>query len=195
MVQTDDHRPARGGRGMIPGLDTPLPVLQRMPGVLQDDEFLGRFVSAFDDAYAPVFATLDSLWCYFDPAMAPPDFLDFLAGWVGIELDGSWEVDQRRAVIARAAIVHRRRGTARGIREALTLALGAEVDVQDSGGCTWSLTPGSDLPGVASPQVAVHIRTADPDGVDARRVTALLEATKPAHVAHRFIVTDLEGAS
>jgi len=173
---------------MIRGLETPAPVLQRLPGVLQDDEFLQRFVKAFDDAYAPIFATLDSLSCYFDPQLAPADFLEFLATWVGVELDDAWDVPQRRAIIAGAAILHRRRGTARGIQEALAVGLGAAVDVQDSGGCGWSETPGGDVPGVAPPQVAVRIRTADPDSVDPRRIDALLEATKPAHVAHSHVI-------
>lgn len=183
----------RSARGMIPGLESPSPVLHRLPGVLQDDEFLQRFVRAFDDGYAPILATLDSLWCYFDPQVAPEDFLPFLAGWVGVDLDDSWDDDRRRAVIAGAAQVHRRRGTRRGIQEALSLGLGTEVDVQDSGGCTWSQTPGGELPGVVEPQVAVRIRAADPTIVDGRRVDALLEATKPAHVAHSFVVVNKEG--
>ena len=85
-----DHRirVIRGGdrtssRGMVAGLASPAPLLHRLPGVLQDDEFTQRFVRAFDDAYAPILTTLDSLACYFDPHLAPPDFVDFLAGWVG----------------------------------------------------------------------------------------------------------------
>jgi phage tail-like protein len=180
-------------RGMVPGLETPAPVQQRLPGVLQDDEFLQRFVKAFDDAYAPIFATLDSLTCYFDPRLAPPDFLVYLATWVGVELDDSWDLEQRRAIIAGAALVHRRRGTARGIQEALSLGLRGEVDVKDSGGCTWSRTPGGTVPGVSPPQVAVRIRVADPSVVDVRRVESILEATKPTHVAHNFVVTDPRG--
>ena len=88
-------------RGMVPGLETPAPVLQRLPGVLQDDEFLQRFVKAFDDAYAPIFATLDSLTCYFDPRLAPPDFL----GLPG-DLGGR---GARRLVGPRAATGHHRR--------------------------------------------------------------------------------------
>jgi phage tail-like protein len=170
-----------------------VPVLQRLPGVLQDDEFLQRFVTAFDDAYAPILATLDSLSCYFDPHLAPADFLELLATWVGVELDDSWDLERRRAVIAGAALLHRRRGTSRGIQEALSVGLGADVDIQDTGGCTWSRTPGGTVPGNALRRVAVRVRAAEPDAIDPRRVEALLEATKPAHVWHDFIVTDLRG--
>jgi phage tail-like protein len=178
---------------MVRGLETPVPLLQRLPGVLQDDEFLQRFMKAFDAAYAPIFATLDSLTCYFDPHLAPADFLNYLATWVGVELDDSWDLEQRRAVIAGAAMVHRRRGTSRGIQEALSVGLGATVDIQDTGGCTWSKTPGGDVPGTLPSQVAVRIRVADPSTVDTRRVEALLEATKPAHVRHSYVVTDPRG--
>ena len=114
--------------------------------------------------------------------------MDLLAGWVGIELDDSWSVEQRRAIVAGAAVVHRRRGTRRGIEEALALALGAEVTVSDSGGCTWSATPGGELPGTGPARMEVRIEVSEPDGVDPRRVEALIEATKPAHVAHSFTV-------
>jgi phage tail-like protein len=169
-------------------------VLQRLPGVLQDDEFMQRFVKAFDDAYAPIFATLDSLSCYFDPDLAPADFLDYLATWVGVELDDAWDLQQRRAIIAGAALLHRQRGTTRGIQQALAVGLGASVDVQDSGGCRWSQKPGGEMPGVSPPQVAVRVRAADPDSVDPRRIDALLEATKPAHVAHSYLIAE-EGKS
>ncbi len=182
-------------RGIIAGLASPAPLVHRLPGVLQDDAFTQRFLGAFDDAYAPIITTLDSLACYFDPHLAPPDFVDFLAGWVGIALDDSWSVEQRRAIVAGAALVHRRRGTRRGIEEALGLGLGAEVTVTDSGGCTWSQTPGGALPGTGPARMELRIEVAEPDGVDPRRVESLIEATKPAHVAHSFTVATTGGAS
>jgi phage tail-like protein len=180
---------------MIAGLASPAPLVQRLPGVLQDDEFTQRFLRAFDDAYAPIITTLDSLACYFDPHLAPPDFVDFLAGWVGIALDDSWSVEQRRAIVAGAALVHRRRGTPRGIEEALSLGLGAEVTVTDTGGCTWSSTPGGELPGTGPARMELRIEVAEPDDVDPRRVESLIEATKPAHVAHSFTVATTGSAS
>jgi hypothetical protein len=57
--------PAR--RGAVPGLASPAPVTSMRPGVYLEDDLLGRFVSAFDDALAPVFLTLDTLECYVDP--------------------------------------------------------------------------------------------------------------------------------
>jgi phage tail-like protein len=180
-------------RGVIEGLGTPVPLLHRLPGVLQDDDFTRRFVSAFDDGFAPVIATLDGLASYVDPWLAPPDFVDWLAGWVGVELDDAWSTEQRRTIVAEAALVHRRRGTSRGIVEALELALGARVEVDDSGGCTWSPTAGSEPPVATPPCVTVRIVVDDPASVDLRRVEMVLDAVKPAHVAHTYEVIGAAG--
>ena len=178
----------RRSRGLVPGLDNPVPIAQRLPGVLQDDDFLLRFVAAFDDSYAPIRATLDSLACYFDPQLAPADFLDWLATWVGVDLDDAWSLEQRRRIVADAARVHRQRGTTRGVVAALELALGAEVEVSESGACTWSSSPGAD-PGGSSPAVIeARITVADPDAVDVRRIESLLESVTPAHVARTYSV-------
>jgi phage tail-like protein len=179
-------------RGMVEGLGTPAPVLHRLPGVLQDDDLTRRFVAAFDDGFAPVLATLDGLASYVDPALAPPDFLDWLAGWVGVELDDAWTTEQRRSIIAGAALVHRLRGTARGITEALGLALGAGVELRESGGCAWSATPGGEPPGTDPPSLVVTITVDDPTRVDTRRVEDVLASVKPAHVAcsYRIVAPD-----
>jgi len=175
-------------RGLVPGLDSPVPLVHRIPGVLQDDDFTVRFVSAFDAGFAPVLATLDGLAAYVDPWLAPPDFVDWLAGWVGVEPDDAWSLEQRRAVVAGAALVHRRRGTARGIVEALELALGAQVELEDSGGCTWASEPGSPVPASGPPSFTVRLLVEDPDAIDRRRVEMVLDAVKPAHVAHTYEV-------
>lgn len=171
-------------RGAVPGLPSRTPLLERLPGILQEDEFLQRFVPAFDDGLAPILATLDSLETYVDPALAPEDFLDWLAGWVGIELDDAWDLAQRREVIAAAAQVQRRAGTLSGVRDALALGLGASVEADDSGGCTWSAAPGGPLPGTSDAVLTVRISVADPSSLDPRRVHALLDQAKPAHVRH-----------
>lgn len=178
----------QGRRGRVEGLESPIPLLQRLPGVLQDGEFGERFVSAFDDGFAPIISTLDSLSAYVDPELAPADFLDWLSGWVGVELDDAWSLDQRRRIVAGAALVHRRRGTRAGLIEALELAFGAAVEADDSGGCTWSAKPGGELPGKVTPQVDLRLVVGDPDKVDHRRVESLVEAVKPAHVAYTYEV-------
>lgn len=167
-------------RGMVEGLASPIPVSTRLPGVLQEDEFLQRFTGAFDDVLAPVYLTLDALACYVDPHLAPPDFLEWLCGWVGIEPDDTWTTERRREIVAHAAAVHRWRGTARGVAEAVRLVVEGEVQVRDSGGSASSATPLGPMPGSAEPALQVRVTASGP--VDRRRVERVLSAVTAAHV-------------
>jgi phage tail-like protein len=173
-------------RGLVPGLATPSPFLERLPGVyqdVQDDDFFPRFLRVFDDSVAPTISTLDNLVAYVDPWLAPEDFLDWLAGWVDIAPDATWTLDQRRDIVARAVALHRRAGTVDGIRDAVQLVAGpdAEVDVGDNGGVAWSATPGGDLPGSGEQFVRVNVTGADEPDVR-RRIERVLRSVVPAHV-------------
>lgn len=171
-------------RGVIDDLVPAAPLALQLPAVLQDDEFATRFVSAFDVALAPIVATLDDLDAYVDPHLAPDDFLDWLATWVGVEFAEAWDLPRRRELVATAVASYRRDGTLGGIRDAVALATGGEVQVRESGGARWSATPGTALPGSADASVHVRVTVDDPSRVDVRRVAKLVGAIKPAHIAH-----------
>ena len=135
-------------RGMLADEVSPIPLEQALPGMFQDDDFACRFVGAFDSVVAPVFAALDNLTAYLDPHTAPPDFLDWLAGWFGLELDATWTLERRRDAVRKVVDLYRWRGTSRGLRAWLELQLGGSVGIEEGGGVTWSPTPGADPPGV-----------------------------------------------
>ncbi len=81
---TRDGRTVQAGnRALLPGLGTRHPLGAQLPSVYAEDDFVQRFTAALDDILAPVLCTLDSLPAYFDPALAPADFLEYLAAWVG----------------------------------------------------------------------------------------------------------------
>ncbi|HYM50051.1 MAG TPA: phage tail protein, partial [Candidatus Limnocylindrales bacterium] len=111
---TRSHRGS--ARGLVPLLKTPHPLGAMLPGLFQDDGFAQRMMAAFDEVLAPIFSTLDNLEAYFDPWLAPEDFLDWLSAWVGLPLDETWPVERRRAFVARAYDLFRLRGTVRGLR-------------------------------------------------------------------------------
>jgi len=177
-------------RGVVPGLVSPAPVAQRMPAVYQEDDFLQRFVRAFDDALAPIFLSLDGLASYVDPALAPPDFLDWLAEWVGIEVDDTWSVERRREIVAGAAAIHRVRGTPAGIVDAVRLVVGGRVEVEENGASSWSAQPGAALPGSPEPMLRVVVHVRDPGAVDRTRLERVVTTVKPAHVAHTIDVVE-----
>jgi phage tail-like protein len=179
-------------RGLLPAVATPHPVAHTLPGLYEDDSFVQRFCSGLDVVLAPVLYTLDSLSAYLDPGTAPDDVLEWLAGWVGIALDGSSDPRRRRELVRSAFVVHRLRGTAEGIRRAVAVAFDAEPEVRETGAAGWSADPTAPVPGTFPQAVVVRLRIADPSPVDLERLDAVVAAVKPAHVPHRVEIVGLD---
>jgi phage tail-like protein len=189
----------------VEGLTSRVPLAGRLPAVYQDEEFVHRFVAAFDDVLAPVLLSLDGLHHYVDPRLCPPDFLAWVAQWLGIEVDDAWPVAQRREIVMGAAALHRRRGTLPGVVDAVRLTLGlgptgspGDPDVvvaTDTGGTSWSTTPGTPMPGSPLPGLVVRVSVPDPATVDRSRVDRAVASVKPAHVPHTVDVVPGTGAA
>jgi phage tail-like protein len=175
-------------RGTVADLETAAPFGPMLPAIYQEDEFSMRFVAGFDDVLAPVLLTLDCLSDYFDPALTPPDFIEWLAGWVGIEVDESWANDRRRAAVATAVEMYRMRGTISGLRANLEVLSGGQVEITDSGGVAWSTSPMGPLPGQDRPRLAVRVSVPEADERTTKAIDAIVATAKPAHVVHRVEV-------
>ena len=158
---------------------SPYPIGQALPALYADDGYVQRMTSALDEVLAPVFVTLDCLPAYLDPALAPEDFLRWLAGWVGVEPDERWSTRQLRAIVAVAVRLHRRRGTLSGLAYLLRTLADPEVEVLDTGGCTWSATPNGPLPGSAGAQLMIRVTKGE---VDLEWLRLLAAMSVPAHV-------------
>jgi hypothetical protein len=65
--------------------------------------------------------------------------------------------------------------------------------VVESGCATWSTTADSEPGGGAVPALQVRVITDHPDGIDRRRLDAVVELAKPAHVPHRVEVVGRSG--
>lgn len=98
-------------RGSVDGLGSSLPIASMLPAVFADDDLALRFVGGLDDVLAPILSVLDCLDTYFDPALTPADFAQWLGTWVGAETDGTEPEARLRAAVAAAARLHRVRGT------------------------------------------------------------------------------------
>lgn len=168
-------------RGMIEGLATPHPIGLELPGLFHDDDFSQRFTAALDDVLSPVFLTLDAIEAYVDPWLAPEDFLAWVSEWVGVPVDHELPEERQRMLVARAASLFGWAGTARGIADVVEIYTGVRPEVEDSGGTSWSATPGSDLPGTDAATVTVRLRANAAD-VDVARVERVLSEFLPAHV-------------
>lgn len=159
---------------------------EMLPAMFHDDDLSQRWCDGLDDVVAPVPATLDSLWAYLDPALAPVDFVEWLAGWVGLELDQTWDEQRRRELVARAHRLYDFRGTAGGLADLIELYTGVRPEIIDGGGVVWSPTPDAAMPGSADAELVVRLEAAGVDRIDGTRLENMVEMNKPAHVVHRI---------
>jgi phage tail-like protein len=170
-------------RGVMPDLVSTRPIASFLPAMLQADEFCVRFTQGLDPVLAPVLSTIDNLDAYVDPWLTPPDFLDWLAGWFGLELDATWPEERRRALVANALELARWRGTVVGLALLVELYTGAPAEINDGGATIASDDPDEPLPGEARRGVVVRYRPGE--GVDAERLARLVRDAVPAHLPAR----------
>jgi phage tail-like protein len=175
-------------RGAVEGLATPYPLSTLVPGVLQEDPFLVRMTSGLDAVLAPAISALDCIDAYVDPLIAPPDFLEWLATWVGAALDDHWPEERRRRTVLAAAALHRLRGTVEGIRSVVALATGADVEVLEPGSTSWSTSPTDEPKPDESTAIVVRAYVDRPDLVRAAALDELVSLCKPAHLPHTIEV-------
>jgi phage tail-like protein len=108
-----------------------LPSVYGMDPVAAD--FTDRFTALFDTTLRSIENRIDTLHELFDPATAPveraagaaaPDFLTWLATWVGVSLSRHWPEATRRAMLKEATRSYTRRGTSTGLSSLLFTFLG-----------------------------------------------------------------------
>ncbi|MVO85327.1 phage tail protein [Streptomyces sp. p1417] len=179
-------------RGSVDGLGSSAPIGTMLPAVFADDDLAQRFVAGLDEVLAPILNVLDCLDRYFDPALTPLDFAQWLGTWVGAETDGTEPERRLRAAVAAAAGLHRVRGTRRGLSEAVRLAFGTEPEITESGGAAWSARPRGPVPGTPHPHLHVALRLPEPTPADTQRLDALVAAARPAHMPYTVSVTAAE---
>jgi phage tail-like protein len=144
---------------------------------------LRALLVAAGDMHAPVMRLLDRIDTVIDPYRAPDALVPYLSRWVDLdwltlaEQDGSAgalgvPVARQRDLIASAADLSARRGTAAGLRRFLFLVTGVDgFEVED-------------VPGRF--HLIVHVPAAAADQV--HLVRRVVEFTKPAHVTDEIIV-------
>jgi phage tail-like protein len=134
--------------------------LRHLPGLFSRDDtshrFLERALALFQVLYDQELGLVQELPRLFDPEAAPDGssapWLEWLADWVGAELDESWAADKRRSTVARAFEVFGRRGTRESLRYLISLYTGATVFIEEaaSGPGLWGLDSPSSALGVDS---------------------------------------------
>jgi phage tail-like protein len=116
-----------------------------LPAILQTDEFLGKFLVAFerilsglphdpdaglprvidrDDPHPPgLEEIIEQVYKYFDPQQTPEEFLPWLASWVALSLRADWTTETKRELIQEIVPLYRQRGTKQALETILKIYL------------------------------------------------------------------------
>lgn len=158
-----------------------------LPALYQDSDFAMRFVGALEASLDPIVGLLDSLAAHVDPRTAPPDVLDLLIAWLGLEHDESSPGTDRRGLVQASTQLGRLRGTRAGLELALKLAFpDVPFRVNDPGRVAAATDP-KDLPPAGGREVVV---LADMPLPPERQlaVARVIERVKPLGVNYKLRV-------
>jgi phage tail-like protein len=169
-----------------------------------DPELLERFLALFESGYEDVEAEIAGLGRYLDPAGARASWLPWLAGWVGLELEETWNAARQREAIAGALGAAARRGTVGGLAAALRFWAGVDARISEPIlHATWWSLPAAESEGAPPAGSGLGFDTVlAPAGIEGAVVgtTAVLDgsfltrdgegpgAHLYAEVAHQFAV-------
>ncbi|MEV6131850.1 phage tail protein [Streptomyces violaceusniger] len=88
------------------------------------DDFTERFLSLFDATLDQLDRVIERYPSLLDPAGVPDQALPWLAGLLGLSFEAGWDARTRRALLAAAPELYRRRGTPWALREAVRIVFG-----------------------------------------------------------------------
>ena len=195
-------------------LKEPSGLLEYLPSIYHEDEFVGRFLSAFEKVLlgrdddieigSPgLEQTIDNIASLFTPRAQPPhlpdetpaEFLTWLSGWVALTLRADLDELRQRDFIARAVSLYRLRGTKRGLEEVIGIytRLGVTIwEPSDALQLGDHSTVGVDtVLGGGTPhffRILIRLATTEPEVIknQVQVVTDIVNMEKPAHT--RFIL-------
>ena len=96
--------------------------LEYLPPLYSADEpmrsFLDRFLSIFQAEWDELDRRVEESEAFFDPDAVPEgDAMTYLASWLGLELEGTWNAKQNRQLLRAVPKIYPRRGTVKALRD------------------------------------------------------------------------------
>ena len=95
------------------------------------NDFLLRFLALFESLYSDVEGEIRGFPALFDARATPKAFLAWLAEWLGLELDESWNDAKQREILAEIFRLYGQRGTTAYLREVLKLFGGVDAVIEE----------------------------------------------------------------
>ena len=187
---------------------TPSKLLDYLPEIYRDQEFLSSYLSAFekiligrkDDLRIPAIApgtssrsleeTIANIATLFDPITTPKDFLPWLASWAALSLRADLDPEQQGSFIANIIRLYRRRGTKDNLIELLKIFTKTTPQVNENATPSAEFNERNSYSSTAYFfKVSVFLgRSPDPETVSRQREIArsLIELEKPAYTFYEL---------
>jgi phage tail-like protein len=175
-----EQRPARG-QMVYEGTEVTIWIarrgyLENLPAIYRRSDAVGRnlvreLCFLFEHMFDSVEVNLNDGWRFYDPHVAPIEFLDWLANWSAFTLDLDWPEPRKRALIKRAVDLYRLRGTKRGLSLFLKLFTGHEPNIEEN---VWPFQ---------------GFRVSAEDTEEGARIALDSVILPPMDLAHCFVVT------
>ena len=105
--------------------------LQYLPELYESDDFASRFLMLFESFWKPVTQQIDQVENYFDADMTPPEFLPWLASWIGLPIESSLPIERMRAMVKQAIKLFQCRGTAQALKTYLEIYTNGDVQIEE----------------------------------------------------------------
>jgi phage tail-like protein len=145
----------------------------QLPRTMAADPVLLGLVTAFEEVADTVRERIDSVEHQVDTGLATPEMLQFLASWLGLQLEPSDPPEYQRSLVREVGHLLGWRGTRHGVEGLLEAATGSRVTVTDGGGVY-----GRDDP-VPPPDPVVVVRLDHTGHLSERQVRGFLKAELP----------------
>jgi phage tail-like protein len=148
-------------------------LVSQLPRAMAGDPVVRGFVTAFEEVADSVRDRIDSIEHQVDTGLATPEMLQFLASWLGLQLEPTDPPEYQRSLVREVGRLLGWRGTRYGIEGLLEAATGARVTVTDGGGVYGLRDP------IPPADPVVKVRLDHTGHLSERQVRGFLEAELP----------------
>lgn len=111
-----------------------LPAIYRLE---DNSTFLKNFLEIFGEVLDGLEDEVYGFHHQFNPQRCDERFLPWVASWVALTLDETWDASKRRALIARAIELYRTRGTIPGLRNFVDVYAGLKPGIREEFNAGW----------------------------------------------------------